>query len=49
MEYHEIPVFHGIPVLKALSHVKRATSGSDKLPFWFWKERALERTPTITA
>ena len=29
-------------------HVKRTATGSDYLPFWFWKEHALELTPVIT-
>ena len=29
-------------------HVKRTATGSDDLPFWFWKEDALELTPVIT-
>ena len=29
-------------------HVKRTATGSDDLPFWFWKEYALELTPVIT-
>ena len=37
MEYHNVPVFHEISVFKALSHVKGAASGSDKLPFCFGK------------
>ena len=43
-----VPVFHEISVFKATSHVKRTSSGSDKLPFSFWKDHALERTPMIT-
>ena len=29
-------------------HVKRTATGSDDLPFWFWKEYALELSPVIT-
>ena len=35
-------------VFKALLHVKSSATGPDDLPFWFWKEYALELTPAIT-
>ena len=47
-EPHKVPVIHGISVFKVLVHVKRTATGPDDLPFWFWKEYALELTPVIT-
>ena len=44
-ELHKVPVIHEILVFKALAHVKRTATGPDDLPFWFWKEYALELTP----
>ena len=41
-------VLHEISVFKALAHVKRTATCPDDLPFWFWKEYALELTPVIT-
>ena len=45
---HKVPVIHEISVFKALACVKRTATGPDDLPFWFWKEYALELTPVIT-
>ena len=47
-ELHKVPVIHEISVFKALARVKRTATGPDDLPFWFWKEYALELTPVIT-
>ena len=47
-ELQKVPVTHEISVFKALEHVKRTASGPDDLPFWFWKEYALELTLMIT-
>ena len=47
-ELHKVPVIHEISVFKALEHVKRTATGPDDLPFWFWKEYALELIPVIT-
>ena len=47
-ELHNVPVIHEISVFKALAHLKRTATGPDDLPFWFWKEYALELTPVIT-
>ena len=47
-ELHRVPVIHEVSVFKALAHVKRTATGLDDLPFWFWKEYALELTPVIT-
>ena len=48
LEHHEVPVIREISVFNALLHVKRTATGPDDLPFWFWKEYALELTPAIT-
>ena len=45
---HKAPVIHEISVLKAFARVKRTTTGLDDLPFWVWKEYAMELTPVIT-
>ena len=47
-ELHNVPVIHEISVFKALAHMKRTATGPDDLPFWSWKEYALELTPVIT-
>ena len=47
-ELHKAPVIHEISVLKAFARVKRTTTGLDDLPFWVWKEYAMELTPVIT-
>ena len=47
-ELHKVPVIHEISVFKALARMKRTATGPDDLPFWFWKEYALELTPVIT-
>ena len=47
-ELHKVPVIHETSVFKVLAHVKRTATGPDDLPFWFWKEYALELTPVIT-
>ena len=47
-ELHNVPVIHEISVFKALAHMKRTATGPDDLPFWLWKEHALELTPVIT-
>ena len=44
----KVPAIYEITVFKASAHVKRTATGSDDLPFWFWKEYALELTPVIT-
>ena len=48
LEHHEVPVIRKIFVFKAFLHVKKTATGPDDLPFWFWKEYALELTPAIT-
>ena len=47
-ELHKASVIHEISVLKAFARVKRTTTGLDDLPFWVWKEYAMELTPVIT-
>ena len=47
-ELHKVLVIHEISVFKALEHVKRTATGPDDLPFWFWKEYALELIPVKT-
>ena len=47
-ELHKGPVIHKILDFKALARVKRTATGPDDLPFWFWKEYAVELTPVIT-
>ena len=41
-------MIHEISVFKALANVKRTATGPNDLPFWFWKEYAVELTPVIT-
>ena len=48
LEHREVPVIREISVFKALLHITRTATGPDDLPFWFWKECALELTPAIT-
>ena len=47
-ELHKVPAIYKITVFKASAHVKRTATGPDGLPFWFWKEYALELIPVIT-
>ena len=47
-ELHKVPAIYDITVFKASAHVKMNAPGTDDLPFWFWKEYALELSPVIT-
>ena len=47
-EFHKAPVIHEISVFKPLARVKRTATDPGDLPFWFWKDYALELTPVIT-
>jgi hypothetical protein len=43
-----IPSLSIYTVLHQLQTLKRTSSGPDDLPYWFWKEFALEMAPIIT-
>jgi hypothetical protein len=43
-----VPLLSINTTLHLLQNLKRTASGPDDLPYWFWKEFALELAPTIT-
>ena len=47
-ELQKVPAIYEITVFKASAHMKRTATGPDDLPFWFWKEYALELIHVIT-